>query len=151
MPKAQSRVTAYKATDGRLFEDKAQYKEYQAALNVMGGLQQIGGRIEYQGDVDDRGNRVLYPKNFAQFVMNNAEDIQLALAGKPVPSRAERDAPAPEVEVQGATVGEVAPECRTEAMDELAELRSKELEELSAVNQALGLYDSTATTLAAPQ
>lgn len=81
------RVSGYQTTDGKLFpyEQKAEARNHQKALNIVAGLVQIGDRIgdETILDRDSYGNPIILDgENFARFVMQHAADIKLALDGK---------------------------------------------------------------------
>lgn len=78
------RIPAYKSTDGRLFEDKALYRQHQNRLHLLDGVRHIANRAT----ATDAFNKVgfdgvaLRPEEIADFLLEHQDDLLLAFKGK---------------------------------------------------------------------
>jgi hypothetical protein len=84
------RISAYQATDGKIFNDKNECKKHQAQLNIVDGVKAIANRINDHEDfhVDEDGNIVIgnveLVDQLARFILENGNDIKNVLSGKPL-------------------------------------------------------------------
>lgn len=84
------RISAYQATDGTLFDDKKACADHQRALNVLDGIRKIAERMENDpkllcSDLGPNVTAIVSSEQLMDFILDNAEHIKLALAGKVVP------------------------------------------------------------------
>lgn len=133
-----NRVTAYQATDGALFLDKAEYQAHQKALNLLFGLKQVANRIEgdprYLCDDAVPNCYLLDSNDLADFLLENAEDIKLALDGKLTLAATEHSDVEKNLAANVAVLADHAAQVGTVAGSEV-------LAELAEESQKLGLYD----------
>jgi len=78
------RISAYQATDGKIFNDKNECREYQAQLNIVDGVKAIANRINGDPEYinDDTGGYFLNSDQLARFILENGNDIKNVLSGK---------------------------------------------------------------------
>lgn len=69
------RISAYQATDGKLFDDKKACRDYQKGLNVLGGLAAICSENFADTSLGE---------TIQKFLLDNAEAIQAALKGQDI-------------------------------------------------------------------
>lgn len=83
------RVSAYQATDGQVFTDRAACKKHQTTLDILSGVRDIAGRI--QGDSrfeDDNGYYSVGGADLVTFLIENRDDLIAALTAKHRPEQA---------------------------------------------------------------
>jgi len=82
------RISAYQATDGRLFNNKGECREHQKALNIIAAVELITDKVEVSnGEYDittDSGEliKAMTANQVSLFILENADAIRAALAGK---------------------------------------------------------------------